>query len=66
MHHMDLLLPRIGEGGIGKTTGKWDMEGGAEDCSVGEILFRSIIQDVGNLKICLFIPSVEACRRGTW
>ena len=47
MHHMDLLLARIGEGGNGsKTTGIWDMAGGAEDCSVGEILFRSFIQGV--------------------
>ena len=68
MHHMDLLLARIGEGGNGKTTGIWDVAGGAEDCSVGEILLRSSIQDniVGNSKICLFIPPVEACHRETW
>ena len=36
MHHMDLFLPGIGEGGNGMTTGIWNMAGGAEDCSGGE------------------------------
>ena len=62
MHHM-ALLPGSGEGGNGKTTGIWDMAGGAEDCSAGENLFRLI---VGNSKICPFIPSVEAYHRGIW
>ena len=35
MHHT-ALPPGIGEVWNGKTTGIWDMEGGAEDCSVGE------------------------------
>ena len=36
------LLPGIGEGGNGKTTGIWDMAGGAEDCSVGENFHPSL------------------------
>ena len=63
MHHM-VLLSGSGEGGNGKTTGIWDMAGGAEDCSAGEKFHPRFI--VGNSKICPFISSVEAFRRGTW
>ena len=42
MHHM-ALLPGSGEGGNGKTTGIWDMAGGAEGCSAGENLFSLIV-----------------------
>ena len=65
MHHM-ALLPGSGEGGNGKTTGIWDMAGGAEDCSAGENLSGSFIQgsSLGIQRYALSFPQSKPTTEG--